>query len=50
MDTCLFFHPAWEGGELPGRCTVLSARKERGQCVSAEEGDERQMRAEGWNE
>lgn len=34
VDACLFFRPGWEGGELPGRCTVLSARKESGQSVS----------------
>lgn len=30
VDSCLFFRPGGEGGRLPGRCTVLSARRTAG--------------------
>lgn len=30
VDSCLFFRPGGESGRLPGRCTVLSARRTAG--------------------
>lgn len=37
VDCCLFFRPGRDGGELPGRCTVLSARRTFGQSVREKE-------------
>lgn len=52
VDACLFFRPGCEGGELPGRYTVISTRKDCGQSEREKEDlilddrDERQMRRE----
>lgn len=52
VDTCLFFRPGCEGGDLPGQCAVISTTKGSGQSVTEKEdlmvddGEEKQMRKE----